>query len=225
MKYKYNALIIVFFLVISTRSFSQESIMEDISYPFLERLVETAKENYPTIKGLDSRIKSAEYGVVRAKLGWLAPLSVSYVYQPNAVLNIVEPSLFSGIQIGFTLNIGSIIQNPWNVKQAKAETKTLQFEKEAYLLNIEAQVKTRYYQYVQKMATLKLRSRGMLDAENMLGGMKFKYEKSEITFGDYSQALLAFYEQNQTKLQAENEMLVAKASLEELLGKKLEEVK
>ncbi len=228
MKYTRNALITLFFIFKLSNAQSQETIIDDISYPFLERLIETAQENYPGIKSFDPRIKRAELGIGRARVGWLTPLSFSYVYQPASTINLLEPtrnSLFSGFQVGAYFQIGSFLQNPYNVKQAREEAKTLEFEKQAYVLSIETQVRSRYFIYIQKLSTLKLRSRGVLEAQALLADFKARYEKSEITYDEYAKALLSSYEQTQTKLLAESEMLVAKANLEELLGKRLEEVK
>ena len=224
MKYIRNALITVFLIFKINAALAQETIIDDISYPFLDRLIETARENYPGVKAYDPKIRMAEIGIARSKIGWLSPLSFSYVYQPSSTVNFIEPNFFSGFQVGLYFQIGALLQTPYNVKQSREERKGLQFEKEAYLLNIEAQVRARYFSYVQRLASLKLRSKALLDAQGLLADIKARYEKSEITYDEYAKAFISSYEQTQSKLVAESEMLTAKANLEELLGKRLEEV-
>ena len=55
--------------------------------------------------------------------------------------------------------------------------------------------------------------------------VKIRYEKSEVTFSEYNEALLSLSSNNLAKVQAEASWLTAKAALEELLTIKLEEVK
>ena len=72
----------ILFLFLGINTFAQEtqvSLLEDISYVYIEKLIAVAKENYPRVKTHDSRIAIADAAVTIAKLSWLSPLSISYV--------------------------------------------------------------------------------------------------------------------------------------------------
>lgn len=224
---KINSLyIFIFFITIKT-SYAQEtqpSLMEDVSYVYVEKLISVAKENYPRVKMIESRIAIADAVVSNAKLSWLSPLSLSYVYSPSNTLNITNPTFFSGYQIGLSLNFGTFLQSPGNIKRAKEERKIEVLNRDEYYLTLTTQVKTRYYNYLQALKSLKIQSQGNLDAQNLFNMIKYRFEKGEVGFQDYSAASVAFSTSSQLKMESEAILLRTKAELEELLGVKLEEV-
>jgi len=225
MKIKYVFIAAFLGLLFSSGTSAQESMIGDISYPYLEKLIATAKENYPRMKYFEGRADVAKNNITKQKLSWFDSFSFSYVYQPNNTLNIVNPNFFNGYQLGVFLNFGSLLRTPFNIKQAKEELKISQSELDEYQLNIEAEVKKRYFTYIQAVNVLKVENQAYLDAQSMLKDIRYRYEKSEVELKDYNEALIMISGLNKSKLQAENEFLIAKSSLEELLGKKLEEIK
>ncbi|MFD1257365.1 TolC family protein [Mucilaginibacter terrae] len=219
---------------------AQNTIINDISEPYVDKLINTAKLNYPHIKSLDSRLTVAKNNVSRSKISYLDALTFSYVYQPSTTLNLntLQPgttdgsvgtnnrtSLFSGTQFGLFFNLGSYLQKPYAVKQAKQELSIANNEIQEYLLTLTTQVKKRYYMYVQKLAALKLQSQAAIDGESVLKDIKYRFEKGEETLDTYTKARINQTQQNQAKITAEADLFMAKADLEELLGEKLENIK
>jgi outer membrane protein TolC len=203
---------------------AQESMMTDISYVFLEKLIATAKENYPRMNSFEGRIKVAKTTVGQEQLSWLDAFSFSYVYNPNNTLDLVNPSFFNGYQVAFNFNLSSILQKPGNVKQAKESVKLAQYDLDEYHLTLETEVKRRYFSYVQALANLRLQTKASSDALNISREIKTRYEKSETTFEQYTMSQMSYSGALQSKIAAESNFLIAKASLEELLTKKVEEV-
>jgi outer membrane protein TolC len=99
------------------------------------------------------------------------------------------------------------------------------YDKDAYDLNIESEIKKRYFMYVQKIVVLRLRSGALLDVESMLSTVKHRFERGEETLENYNKALLMQSDHFQNIVNAEGEVLMAKSSLEELIGQKLEDIK
>lgn len=218
------ALFVSILFQIKQEAKAQESMLTEISYVYVEKLINTAKENYPRIKNYESQVKVAKYKVTKARFSWFDGLTFSYVYQPNNTLNIVNPNFFNGYQIGVLFNVGGFIQKPFNVKQTKEELKIAEYNKDEYALNIAAEVKKRYFTYVQFLSMLKLHARSVEDAGSILKVVKYKFEKGEETFENYNVALMSVTEQNAVKIQNEASLLIAKSDLEELLGQKLETI-
>lgn len=202
----------------------QSSLIDEVSYSFLEKLVGVAKENYPRIKSHASKIRMAETALNSAKLGWLNPLSLSYLYSPSNTLNISNPTFFSGYQIGFNLNLSSLLQTPSHIKREKEGLNVSKYDLEEYLLTLSTEVKTRYFTYLSSLKALKLASQDQMDAQNSFTSMKYRYEKGEAAFEDYINSTTQLSNSNKTKLDAEVGVLISKISLEELLGVKLEEI-
>lgn len=199
--------------------------MTEVSYVYLEKLVATALENYPRTKNAVSRINIAESNVNKAKLNWLTPVSLSYVHSPENNLNVTNPTFFSGYQVGVFFNIGNILQTPSNIKIAKEELKIAKNEIAEYNVTLSTEVKRRYFSYLQAVKTVQITSKSALDAETNLVLMKYKFEKGELELNNYNNALDRAGSNNQAKVAAEANLLITKASLEELLGVKLEAIK
>lgn len=225
MKLRSALLIFSFVFMGYSQIMAQESMVNDISYVFLEKLIATAKENYPRIKTYKERTEMAKNNITKQTLTWFDPISFSYVYQPKTTLDIINPSFFNGYQIGIGINLATILQRPFNIKQAKQELTIARYDEQEYNLSLEAVIKQRYFSYLQQVNILKLQSKALADIEGVTSAAKLKYEKSEVTFEQYSQALQALSGAAQAKIQAEASLLSAKAALEELLVKRLEDIK
>ncbi|RYE30999.1 MAG: hypothetical protein EOP42_11260, partial [Sphingobacteriaceae bacterium] len=143
MQKRYAVFIVLFWATLVARA--QESVIPDINYPYLEKLITSAKTNYPRVKALQERMNLAKAGVSKAGLSWFDFFTFSYIYQPNNTLNYTVPSttstntnrfLFNGIQLGLSLNLGSLLLKPSNIKIAKSEVKIAGEEQNEYLITL-----------------------------------------------------------------------------------------
>ncbi|MDR3679408.1 MAG: TolC family protein [Flavipsychrobacter sp.] len=225
--YRVKYILLLFCLSATFITYGQESMMTEISLPFLDKLISTAKQNYPRVKTYDSKLTIAEYNIKKAKLDWFNIFTLSYLYSPGTANTVVGSTnlVLSGYQFGIYTSVGSILQKAPAVKVTREEYKIAQNDKAEYDLSIEAAVKQRYYVYIQQLTVLKIKSQTVADAESSVKLMKYKFEKGEETFDSYNKALMYFDTNLQIKIDGEAALLVAKSSLEELLGVKLEDVK
>ncbi len=227
MNIKRSATVLIsFILIVSQQVLGQETMLNDFSYLYLEKLVAVAKENYPKVKALDNRVNIAKNNLGSEKLGWLEPFSFSYYYSSNNnTIDLINPALLTGYQIGISVNPGAVLRRPFAVKNAREEIEIAELEEQEYELQLEAEVKRRYLQYVQSLNNLRLQSKIVLDADGNYKDLKIKYEKGEITFQDYNNASQALNSAYQAKIAAEATVITSKVTLEEILVKKLEEIK
>ncbi|MCD6011895.1 MAG: TolC family protein [Flavipsychrobacter sp.] len=219
MIYRYTFLVL-FCLSVGFCS-AQESMMGDVSYPLLEKLIATAKANYPKMKAYDHAIRISELNVKKAKLDWLNLVSFIYLINPAAA----GASAVGGFQTGVSVSIGSILQKPGEVKVAKEELNVTNLGKDEYTLSIEAQVQQRYFQYVVALTSLNWKNKDVQTMESTVKDVKYKFEKGELPFEEYNRALTAYSGGVQGRIQAEGNYLIAKSNLEELIGAKLETIK
>ncbi len=219
--------ILITFLCCSLAGFSQgtrqESMVPDVDYAYLQRLIDTAKFYYPKMQTFDHRIKAAQANVNKARMGWLDPLVFNYFRSPQNSTTLVNPTL-NGYQMGLYLNIGSVFARPFWIKNAKEQVEIERMEQKTYFLSIEAEVRTRYYVYLQKQAILRLRTQSVIDAEGVAKQLRNQFERGETTIEIYNKSLLIVADQVQIKIDAEAGVFIAKTALEELLGKRLEEI-
>ena len=213
-----------FFLLCSSAIRSQDSMLPDVYNSFLNKLIDTAKKYYPRVRSFDHRMNISMDNIKKAQISWFDLFTFSYLYSPNNSSTIVNPSTLNGYQFGVFFNIGNLLTKPHNIKQARDELAITKLQQEEYMLNITAEVKSRYYRYIQFVTLLKMRTLAAIDAENLVKMMKYKFEKSEETFEDYNRAITSYNDRRQSIIQSESDVLTAKSFLEEMIGKKLEEI-
>ncbi|UBM60735.1 TolC family protein [Marinilongibacter aquaticus] len=200
-------------------------LQEEISNEYLEKLIGVAKKNYPIGKGYDARLLAADKKVKITKLSYFDVISFSYLLSPLNSTSTINPNRLNGYQFGLFINIGNLIKKPTEVKQAKDELEVIEAEKEMMNQSLEADVKRRYFAYVKAKAVYKVVTNALLDSKDVADQMKYRFEKGEVSFDEYNNVLLDMSNREQTKINAESEILIAKSSLEELLGTKLENIK
>ncbi|RZK72868.1 MAG: hypothetical protein EOO85_18610, partial [Pedobacter sp.] len=166
-----------------------------------------------------------------AQISWLDPLSFQYVgrsnqNQPNTnLVEITTADVLTGYQFGVSLNAGALFTKPSLVKKAREQINVAKFTKEEYMLSLETEVKTRYYQLLQFQKTLMPLNNALLDAENNYKKMKLSFERAEATLEQFNSTSIVYNQAIQAKISAETGYLSAKASLEELTVIKIEEIK
>jgi outer membrane protein TolC len=221
----YRYLLLLLIIVGVTRVQAQETMMGDISYPYLEKLIAAAKANYPRVKSYESKVHIAQMNVNKAKLDWFNIATFTYLYSPNNTPTLVNPTFTSGYQVGLATSIGNIVQKPGLIKAAREGYNIAKDDQDEYNMNLEAIVKARYFGYVQQVTMLNWRVKDMASAENSMNDMKHRFEKGEQNYENYNRAMEFYSNAIQLKIQAEGSLLIAKSSLEEIIGQKLEDIK
>lgn len=212
-----------------SRVIAQENLLSDVSYLYLEKLVASAKENYPRVKSYNSQLAIAKSNVAAAKISWLDPFSLQYVARSNEAntnaVNITTADILTGYQFGVSFNPSSLLSKPSTIHKAKEQVKIAESDQAEYFLTLETMVKTRYILLLQLQRSLLLANNAFIDADNNFKVIKNKYQRGEATFLEFNAASSAFNQASQSKLQSEASYLSAKVSLEELTVKPLENIK
>lgn len=226
MNIKFKLLGILLFSCFFTKGLrAQESMIPDVNYGYLEKLIATAKKNYPEIKVRQAQVNAAKATYHQANVSWLDAFTASYIYSPKNALNLIQPTLFNGYQLSISVNLGQFIAKPFASRAAKEAVKVAEFQQQEYDLALAAIVKRFYFQYLAAQADLRLRSGAVIDGETAVKQLKYSFQKGETTFQVYNEALTSLYQQGGFRVTAELATLTAKTNLEEVLGVKLEEVK
>lgn len=206
-------------------SSAQESILSDVSYLYMEKLVATAKANYPKVKAFSSRTNIAKNALSQQKSSWLDPFSFSYIFRNNSnAINIINPELLRGYQFGVSVSPGQLLRKPYAVKNAREDIKLSLLEQAEYELTLETEVKRRYLIYLQSVNILQLQSRSLIDIQTTFEANRIKYERSEVSLQEYNAGAVELNAAKAAKIEAEATMAIAKISLEELTVKRLEEI-
>lgn len=205
---------------------AQESVIEDINYSQLERLIELAKENYPRRKIMDLNAQKAKAQAPIERLGYLDMFNAAYYYRPDekASINYENPYNVNGFQFGVYVSLGSLLDRPYRIKQAVIDYEIAKLEQEDYEKILVAEVKVRYYAYILQLKELKLVTQNAQDAKGIADDIALRFERNEIEIDAYNASKNAFNSANSSKIKTEIEFLTAKDRLEEIVGKKLSEI-
>lgn len=206
---------------------AQEIITDEINYSTMERLIQLAKEHYPQRKVIGEQENIAKNNVAVANLSYLEPFNANYFWRPDEqeTLNPQNPYVTNGFQFGINVNPSSLFAKPFQVKTAKSNHKIAQYQKEAYDVELEKQVKTRYYNYVLQLKEFKLKTMAAQTAKGSFLDISNSYQRGEITAEEYSEARDLIAESDYSKLEAEIAYLSARDDLEEIIGMKLTDLK
>ncbi|MCR8556146.1 TolC family protein [Mucilaginibacter sp. BJC16-A38] len=215
----------LFISVLAGNLYAQETIFKDLSYPYLEKLIATAKRNYPEVKVKQKQVEIARSTFHQASFGWLEAFSASYIYSPQSSINITQPTIFKGYQLVASVSLGSLFERPYTIHNARESVKVAEFQQQEYFLLLEAQIKHAYFAYLAAQADLRNKVTAVTNAEIATKNLKYTFEKGETTFDVYNAALNNLYNQNSFRIQAELNVFSAKTDLEEYIGDKLESVK
>lgn len=220
-------LIILLLSAFAFNSYSQEDITSQINTPLLQKYIDLAKEYYPKRKMYKASELSAKAKVGTAKAGYLESLNASYFYRPSSgtIIDVNNPYSINGFQFGVNLNLGLFFRTPSLVKQAREEYNSAAYLTKEYDILLETEVKQRYYEYLQGLIDLKVKNQAYIDNKTASDGLRFKFEKGEVSLDVYTKAKALTSGTNSEKLTSELNMLRAKIALEAFIGKQLEEVK
>lgn len=219
--------ILLLFVAINVKVKAQDDIASQINPPLLQKYVDLAKEYYPKRKMYRASELSAKAKIGAAKAGYLESMNVSYFYRPDnaAIVDTTNPYSINGFQFGVYLNLGLFFRTPSLVKQAREEYNSASYLTKEYDILLETDVKQRYFEYLQWLSDLKVKNQAYIDNKTSSDGLRYKFEKGEVSLDVYTKAKSLTSISSSEKLQAELNMLKAKSSLEALIGKKLDEVK
>ncbi len=205
---------------------AQESMLENFSYLYMEKLVAIAKEKYPKNKTFEQRVNVASNNVNIAKASWLDHFSFSYVSRSNIyAMDGLNAAVLNGYFFSVSVSPGMLLKRPFNIKNAKEDLKTANADRDEYAIQLETEVKRRYITYLQALNSLKLLSARLAETEASFAYLKTRYERSEISFKEYNDASIMLTSSQEGKIGAEANYMTSKFALEELLTIKLEDIK
>ena len=225
--YLKTTLFTLFLLFMGSVASAQESIMTEINYPFLEKLIELAKHNYPKNKIQKLQEQQSKTALAAAKISYLDLVNLSYYYRPadRLALSPDNPFIFNGFQVGLTISPGIFLQKPSEVKQARMEYDIAKLQSKDFENILSNQVKSAYYLYISLLNDLKMKTEVYQDMNTLFEDVKFKYEKGEVDIETYSNSRIAASQANSDFNSTEMAFLNAQDALEELIGMKIAEVK
>jgi outer membrane protein TolC len=226
---RFKIFFLIFFFLMMANSFTklraQDSMMPEVSGSYLNKLIDEAKRNYTIVKINEKRINLANINIQKANVSWFDIFSITLNYSPTGGTSSLNQPALSGFQIGLYINIGNLLHKPYLIKSSKEELEIAKLVKQESLIILEGEVKARYIKFVQTSVLLRVESKISLESESVVNEAKIKFEKGEVTFETFTRALIYGSDSRKKVIDSEANLLIAKASLETITGRKLSEIK
>jgi len=201
----------------------------DVTFP--ERLVQLAWQNYAVNRAFDLDVESSEAAIRLAKLVWWELISLQLNINSRTVSSIGQfevpegdNQFFPWYNVGVSLSPSKFFTIPAKVHIAEYEYEKSTQALNAQKLRLRAETLTRYEIYKHNLETVKMVSENFEIANSTFILIREKFNKGEATLADFNAANSARIGSLTGKLGAEMQFNLAKISLEELVGMKLEEV-
>ena len=207
-------ILLLFFFLCNVKLKAQESMIPEMSTPYLNQLIDTAKKYYPQVKIFKKRIDLAHINLQKTNLAWFDVFTVTVNYSPNGGTTSLNTPTLSGFQIGFFVNIGGLLQKPYLIKTAKEEVELAKLNQQENTMTIEADVKARYIKFVQTSVMLRVQSKIAIEAESFVKEARYKFEKGEVNFENFTKALIYETDNRKSVIDAEANLLLSRANLE-----------
>ncbi|MBI1193477.1 MAG: hypothetical protein GC205_09905 [Bacteroidetes bacterium] len=201
----------------------------DVTFP--ERLVQLAWQNYAVNRAFDLDVESAEAAIRLTKLGWWELVTLQLNINSRTISSIGQfeapegdNQFFPWYNVGVSLSPSKFFTIPAKIKIAEFDYEKSGQALNAQKLRLRAETLTRYEIYKHNLETVKMVSENFEIANSTFILIREKFNKGEATLTDFNAANSARIGSLTGKLGAEMQFSLAKISLEELLGMKLEEV-
>lgn len=217
----------LFFLLSFSAAIAQESILGDVKTADVETYIALAKQNYAKRKIQSAMTESVKTGIGISQMSYLDIFNASYFYRPQRKIAIdpVNPYNVNGFQLGININIGALMQKPYQVKKAKADYKVAQLQELDFDNQLVVEVKKRYYEYIEQKAQLKISTQSAIDSKGVAESLRNKFEKGAVTLDVYNQSRIVEANALTLKINTETNFLKMRDLLEEIIGQKLPEGK
>lgn len=217
--------LLLFVILLSGTAFSQPVFekYKNNEAALIDILVNAAIKNNPQEIVAENKVTVAEENHSLAKLSWFNNVNLTYQYVPTYVTSNTSGS---GPQfgLGISVNLGNIIATPGRISQTEKEEVMAHADYKTFQNYLRAETIRRYSEYSKNVELLKVRTQAVDDAESTTLLLKHRFENGETSLEEYNRALRSYTDNQERRAESIGTVLSMRASLEEIIGVKLEEL-
>ncbi len=188
---------------------------------FIERLKELAWENYPMFDWHDLEIQRLGVIMRQRRLEMFEAITFSYNFFGFDNENNLSPL----VGLGFSVNFGRFFYTGARVRDARILREQARTQKMVDRTQIAMEVIERYAFYRMALELTELQAEALENNRQTMRMMQRQFEEGEIPLVEYQRAVDAFVEDSRMYITNKNDLLKGKLELEQLVGKRLEEIR
>ena len=216
----------LFVILLAGMAFSQPAFekYKNNEAALIDLLVNTAIKNNPQVIVAENKVALAEENHFLAKLSWLNNVNLTYQYVPSYVTTSTTGSSSPQFGLGISVNLGNIVATPGRISQAAKEEIMAQADYKTFQNYLRAETIRRYSEYSKNVVLLAVRTQAVNDAESTTLLLKHRFENGEASLEEYNRVLRSYTDNQERRAESIGTVLAMRASLEEIIGVKLEEL-
>ena len=189
---------------------------------FEDQLVQWAWFNSPGNLVHKKRIEIAAQEVKLTWWEWLSDAQASFnlneanFADTDSTLN--NNLFFPRYNFGLTFNLGSIFSRPGQRKIAQHQLKIAELEEQQQMLEVRAEVLSRYEDYELALQILKSKTQAVESAEAVYTLVEERFQDDKVDFEDYNTVSNRYFAAQEALAVAQANVNKARIALEELIG-------
>lgn len=208
--------------------------MQDANDPILQKYINLAMVNSPSKIAADATLERAKAQKAIATVGLFDIFNAGYFYSPTKNTGLVPIAnggsgttslVMQGFQVGVSVSLGNLLSKPATIKVANADYKIAKAQHNDYQQVLTNNVKSAYYDFLAAKKQLELSNLAAKDMNSILKNAQTQFQNGTVTLDVYTAAKSASVAADVSVLNAEVGFLKSKNTLENFIGKKIEEVK
>jgi len=199
---------------------AQAQVQSADEMAFIERLKELAWENYPEFRWHDYEVR--RFGVImrQRRLEMIEAITFNYNFFGADRNNDIAP--IAGF--GFSVNLGRFFYTGARVRDARYLREQARARRDLDRVRIAMEVIERYSFYKRSLELTELQAEALENNRQTMRMMQRQFEEGEIPLIEFQRASDAFVEDMKLYITNKNDLLKGKLELEQLVGKRLEEI-
>lgn len=200
--------------------------LENKARDFSEYLVQLAWQNNPEAAIVQDELENARDASHNVRKEWTRDLQATFNLNEANIraANNNSNLFFPRYNVGATVNLYDVLSQKDKNKIGKREVEIAAHKINQRKLEIRTETLTRFANYKLAKAVLQKRSLAEQDIYAAYILIQQLYKTDEKNLEDYTAASKAYYTAQEDRLKAENDVLLAKYQLEEIIGVKWEQV-
>ncbi|GAB4492540.1 MAG: hypothetical protein OHK0019_14660 [Saprospiraceae bacterium] len=193
---------------------------------FSEYLVQLAWLNQPESAIAQEEVKNAQDEAKNTRKEWMRDVQANFNLNEGNLQGADDNGnvFFPRYNFGIGVNVFNIASQKNKNNVAKREIKIAEHKVNQRKLEIRAETLQRYALFKLAKEIYKTRTLAEQEANANYLVIQQLYKTDEKTFEEYTTASTAYYAAQEARLKAETDVLLAKISLEEIIGVKWEQV-
>jgi outer membrane protein TolC len=214
----------VILLLLFSVSFVQSAtaqVQSQQEQEFIERLKELAWENYAMFEWHD--LEYQRFGVIirQRRLELFEAFTLNYNFFGIDSQNNFSPV----VGLGFSVNLGRFFYTGARIRDARILRQQARAQKMVDRTQIAMEVIERYAFYKRSLELTELQAEALENNRQTMRMMQRQFEEGEVPLIEYQRAVDAFVEDSRMYITNKNDLLKGKLELEQLVGKRLEEIR